>query len=67
VITEFLWNNGERPDTDTRLSRRLKDLVHRALRGKGMPEQTLDWFIDAFDMAPRDARRLRITAQTDRD
>lgn len=65
VITEFLWNNGERPDTDTRLSRRLKDLVHRALRGKGMTEQTLDWFIDAFDMAPGDARRLRAALRAD--
>jgi len=59
VIAEYLWDNGERPETDTSLPRRLKDRIHRALHGEGMTEETLTWFINAFDMTPGDARRLR--------
>lgn len=59
VIAEYLWREGERPDTDTGLPRHLKDPVHRALRGLGISQRTLGWFIGAFEMEPADARRLR--------
>jgi hypothetical protein len=59
VIAEYLWAVGEYADTETSLQRSLKDRVHRALRGERMTEQTLTWFIEAFDMKPEDASRLR--------
>lgn len=61
VIAEHLWSSGERPDTETGLSRGLKDRVHRALRGETLSGETLTWFIDAFRMTGQDARQLRDT------
>ena len=59
AIAEYLWREGEWDDGDTTLPRRLKDPVNRALRGQGISQRTLGWFIGAFEMAPADARRLR--------
>jgi hypothetical protein len=60
VIVEHLWRDGVWDDTDESLGpRRLKDRVRRALTGEDMGPKTLELFIDAFDMAPADARRLR--------
>jgi hypothetical protein len=61
VIEDYLWSTGERPETDTGLARSLKDTVRRALRGTSISTRTLTWFIEAFDMTPEDARRLRTT------
>jgi hypothetical protein len=59
VIAQHLWSEGERPESDQELPRRLKDTVHRALHGKIISERTLTWFIDAFAMTREDARQLR--------
>jgi hypothetical protein len=59
VIAEYLWDTGERLDTETDLPRILKDPVHRALQGKGISPQMLTWFIKAFEMTEVDARQLR--------
>jgi len=59
VIAEYLWDSGERPDSETGLPRELKDRVHRALHGETLSSETLGWFIDAFHMTEQDAQRLR--------
>lgn len=58
VLSEYLWNSGEAPETDHELARRLRDKVSRALRGEVLTATTLRWFIDAFDVRPADADRL---------
>src|ERR1700730_13667961 len=50
VIAEYLWDAGERPETEISLPRGLKDRVHRALRGEVLTAETLNWFIGAFQM-----------------
>ncbi|WP_433225983.1 hypothetical protein [Actinomadura formosensis] len=59
VIALYLWDTGERPDTQTALPRTLKDRVHRALAGEIISPETLNWFVDAFDMSPADGEQLR--------
>jgi hypothetical protein len=59
VIADYLWESGERLDTDIELPRRLKDPIGRALTGVGISAQVLDWFIEAFRMESEDARLLR--------
>jgi hypothetical protein len=59
VIAGYLWDSGERSDAETQLPRGLKDRVHRALHGEALSGETLNWFIDAFQMTDQDARRLR--------
>jgi hypothetical protein len=59
VIALHLWESGERPDSQERLPRILKDRVRRALVGEVVSSETLNWFIDAFDMPAEDAERLR--------
>jgi hypothetical protein len=59
VIADYLWDSGERPETEISLPRGLKDRVHRALRGEVLTAETLDWFIGAFQMSNEDAHRLR--------
>ena len=58
VIAQYLYEDGH-PDTDMELARRLKDKISRALSGKGMTPQTLDWFIQAFELSPHDTQRVR--------
>ncbi|MFV2178321.1 hypothetical protein ACFHW2_40895 [Actinomadura sp. LOL_016] len=58
VIADHLWDTGERPDTDTRLARRIKDRVYRALAGDVISAETLEWFMDAFDMTEEHRTRL---------
>ena len=65
VIAHHLWESGERPDTEVSLPRDLKDRVHRALQGEVISAETLKWFIDAFDMTPDDAGRLRSALYAD--
>ncbi len=58
VIAEYLWDAGERPETDLELARQLKDRVSRALSGKGISPETIRWFVNAFQLAPNDAHPL---------
>lgn len=67
VIALHLWNSGERADSETTLPRDLKDRVRRALTGKNITPQTLDWFVGAFGMDERDERSLWATLANDRD
>lgn len=57
VIAQHLYENGY-PDTDTALARQLKDKVSRALSGKGLTPETLDWFVQAFGISRHDTQRL---------
>jgi hypothetical protein len=59
VVAQYLWDAGERDETDTNLPRRLKDRVNRALTGRGMTLQTARWLTDAFELSPHDAQRVR--------
>jgi len=59
VLAEYLWDAGERPETDLDLPRKLKDRVSRALSGKGISPDTVGWFINAFNLVPNDAQRVR--------
>jgi hypothetical protein len=61
VIAKHLWDSGERSDSKTGLPRELKDRVHRALHGEALSGETLNWFIDAFQMTDQDAGKLRET------
>jgi hypothetical protein len=67
VIALHLWNSGERADSEITLPRDLKDRVRRALTGKSITPQTLDWFVGAFAMDERDERSLWATLANDRD
>ncbi|MEU5988565.1 hypothetical protein ABZ806_06285 [Spirillospora sp. NPDC047418] len=58
VIAEHLWDTGERPDTDSRLARKIKDRVYRALSGDLISAETLTWFVEAFGMTDNDRERL---------
>lgn len=58
VLSEYLWDAGEVPETDRDLPRRLRDRVSRALRGEVLTAATLRLFINAFDVKPSDADRL---------
>lgn len=58
VLADHLWDTGEVPESDTFLPRRLKDVVARALSGRGISHQTLGWFVRAFDMSDEHERTL---------
>lgn len=58
VIQDHLWDAGERPDTDTTVSRSIKDRVRRAMLGEFLTTETLTWFIGAFVIPDNEARRL---------
>lgn len=49
VLAKHLWQTGD-ADEDADLPRRLKDRVSRALSGSALSNETLSWFIGAFDM-----------------
>lgn len=49
VLAKHLWQSGD-AERDVDLPRRLKDRVSRALSGSALSNETLSWFIDAFDM-----------------
>lgn len=53
-----LWDAGERPESDTHLPRRLRDLVSRALTGRVLTRRTVLWFAEAFTMRPADRDAL---------
>lgn len=59
VLALYLWDSGQRPDSDTSLVRMLKDRVHRALSGEVLSGETLTWFAEAFQFGEADAARLR--------
>jgi hypothetical protein len=59
VITLHLWDVGERSDSDLTLARTLKDRIRRCLAGEVVSAETLNWFIDAFQMTAEDADQLR--------
>ncbi|MCK0113139.1 hypothetical protein MWU75_13395 [Ornithinimicrobium sp. F0845] len=58
VLADHLWDTGEVPESDTDLPRRLKDVVARAVSGRGISHQTLGWFVRAFDMKDEHERAL---------
>lgn len=58
VLALYLWDAGLRPESDVALPIRLKNVVNRALLGTRITAQTLDHFIQAFDMSEGDQRNL---------
>lgn len=51
VLAEWLWDEGEEPESDVLLPRRLKDRVSRALSPlEGPSARSLTMFIGAFDI-----------------
>src|SRR5699024_10178171 len=58
VLAQHLWDTGEVPEWDSDLPRRLKDVVARAVGGRGISHRTLGWFIGAFELTETDERRL---------
>lgn len=58
VLAAYLWDMGERPESDTSLPRRLRDLVSRALHGRVLTRRTVHWFSEAFEMRPSDREEL---------
>jgi hypothetical protein len=54
VVSHYLWESSQRPDTDTALHRRLKDRVARALDGKKTTHETLNWIMEAFSFSDED-------------
>jgi hypothetical protein len=61
VVADYLWESGERADTEINLARDLKDRVRRALNGVTLTGETLRWFIDAFAFTNEDSKRLWAT------
>jgi hypothetical protein len=59
VIADWLYETGERDDTDTGLARMLKDRISRAFGGRGLSLETLRWFEGAFDLSRQDVQRVR--------
>ncbi|MCK2218368.1 hypothetical protein MF672_031925 [Actinomadura sp. ATCC 31491] len=59
VLSDHLVDSGIFSESETRLNRKLKDRVGRALDGKILSAETLSWFIDAFCMTPHDEHMLR--------
>lgn len=58
VIQFHLWESGECSDGDVTIARMLKDRVSRALAGKVLSSETLNWIVCAFDMTISDKERL---------
>lgn len=58
VLAQHLWDTGEVSESDRDLPRRLKDVVARALGGRGISHQTLGWFVAAFALSEADERAL---------
>lgn len=67
VIALYLWDSGERPESQTTLARQLKDRVTRALAGKGISEETLRWFCEAFDFDENTSAHLRLAINPSAD
>lgn len=61
MIALYLWDSGERDESDGQLARRIRDRVRRALAGDRLTAETLAWFIAAFDMTPEDESLLLAT------
>ena len=59
VIADWLYDTGERDDTNTGLARMLKDRISRALGGRGLSLETLRWFEGAFLLSRHDVQRVR--------
>jgi hypothetical protein len=58
VLALHLWAEGLRPDTDTELPVKLKNVVHRALTGERLTAATLEQLVDAFAVTEEDQREL---------
>lgn len=58
VLAQHLWDTGEVSEDDRDLPRRLKDVVARALSGRGISHQTLGWFVAAFALSEDDELAL---------
>lgn len=55
VIAEYLWREGIVSPADQELDRALKDRVSRALSGGRISSETLEWFVQAFNMRRHEA------------
>jgi hypothetical protein len=58
VIAQHLWDEGERSEGDTRLPRKLKDRISRALTDEELSLETLRWLVAGFRLSPNDAQRV---------
>lgn len=58
VLADHLWDIGEVAESDRDLPRRLKDVVARAVSGRGISHQTLGWFVGAFGMSEEHEQAL---------
>jgi hypothetical protein len=67
VIANYLWDIGERKDTETGLPRTIRYTVRRALTGSLIIGQTLTWFIGAFDIEDQDSTQLWKALSGDND
>lgn len=65
VIAQYLYDAGEREETDTTVARGLKDRVSRGISGDGLSLETLRWFEQAFALSPHDAQRAHELYQGD--
>ena len=62
VIAKYVWSKGDGPNPDSPEmfgKRPWKDGVSRAFSGQILPSKTLEYFIEAFEMTPKDAEHLR--------
>jgi hypothetical protein len=58
VLAHHLWDSGQVPENDIALTRRLKDVVSRALSGRVLSVRTLSLITEAFAMSPSDVAAL---------
>ncbi|MDG4816535.1 hypothetical protein O7628_13615 [Micromonospora sp. WMMD956] len=58
VLSLHLWEAGERSEQDRALPRTIRDRVRRALSGEVISAETMQWFVDAFEMTDVHADRL---------
>jgi hypothetical protein len=58
VIAQYLWDTGERSESDIGLPRKLKDRISRALTGKELSLETLRWLVAGFELSAIDAQRV---------
>lgn len=58
VVSRYLINAGLLGETDHDPGRGIKDRISRALTGRMLSAETLNWMIEAFDMTQEDSERL---------
>lgn len=58
VVTEHLWEQAIYPDTDQKLARSLRGRIERALQGKALTFDTLEWITEAFEFDEPDRHNV---------